>query len=1124
MLFADLSGYTALAESLDPEEVYGFLRPTMAELQAIVESFGGTVPQVQGDGFMAVFGVPLTHEDDAERAVRAALVVRDRIRTLNEGRGGLRLPEVHAGVNSGEVMVGPSDEAAGFTVIGDTVNTASRLADLAAAGTVLVDETTRDRTRHAVRYGVRRMRRAKGKADPIATYEAIGASPRETGPGASVFVDREEPLALLGRELEGVERDGRSRTLVIVGEPGVGKSRLAVELGDSLPSGHLLSGTCVPFGERRPLGALAEAVARAIGIRPGTDSAAAAAAIDRVSRRIGRGQRPGALAADLRALLSIGADTKPRSDRDASRAARFVIEDRARDGTVAVVLDDLQWADESLVDFFAETHEEPWPASVLFLGLSREELARVPSAPLGGLPDDAMRVLTGLLLGSDEPVEDVEAPIDRANGNPLFLEEMIGMLIETGVVRPVDGTWRLVDPSGLRAVPSTIRLVIAARLDALPDDEKRILQEISVGGTVTWEALLVEISDVRDPRSALRGLVARDLVRKRPRSSIAGTVEYELKHTLIRDVAYDALPKSERARQHLQIAEWLRARSPKSSDEPLAAIAHHYERAWELARSKTGPSPSDAVSRQAAEYLTRWGEQTFARQARAAEPLFRRALAVADASGRAVDVRVVARASLGLAEALIELGRHREAIEEAARARRLAERADDTKLTARALLALGRSESDAGKMRRARTLLLDARDRFEAAGDLRGQGWAMHHLSETWGRHDYARELDDLRESYRLFVRGRDRFGRTVAAQDLAYTFSVIGGKEFHRWYEEARRLVEDEGDLRSRAGLLRTWGYFCFHAGRSAEAIHVMAEARPLAMEAGDRYAESDTLLIGALAASSGGDPSQAVALASEAAAIGRELGSVRIPALAHMANARAMLRLGKHDGSARAIRSARESIRRHEIVVMRADLAATEALLHLDRGTWDRVAKAAQDLDAAQLDPVDLWAPLPSLFLGRASLGSGNAGDAVRALDDAARSARVVGADGTRALANACLAQAVLLSGAKPRRPAHDPAAAHEVEVAAVLAETEGIAALLQGRPHDAGDALERAVELWQRLGSTAWLARALTLRAEALRAAGDRARAAASVGRATALLDALRTPAKNRAVIQAPLDAAI
>jgi class 3 adenylate cyclase/tetratricopeptide (TPR) repeat protein len=1121
ILFADLSGYTALAESLDPEEVYGFLLPTMAELQAIVEGYGGTVPQVQGDGFMAVFGVPVIHEDDAERAVRAALAVRDRVRALNGERTGLLLPEVHAGVNSGEVMVGPSNEAHGFTIVGDTVNTASRLADLASSGRVLVDEQTRNATAAVVSYGSCRLRRAKGKAEPLATYEALGAAARQAVAPARSFLDREDTFALLGRELEQLEITRRARVVVLVGEPGVGKTRLALQLADSLQPGRFFMGRCAPFGERRPLAALGEAVAGAIGLEPGMSRATAEATIDRVARRIGRGQRQGALAADLRALLTIDAGGPARSDRDAARAARLVFEDLAKNGTVALVLDDLHWADASLAGFLADAHRNPWPSSVLLLGLSREEVPDVPSVPLTGLDVDTMRALAGLLLGSDAP-HAVDDPILRANGNPLFLEEMIGMLVETGVVRPIDGAWQLVDPTGLRAVPSTIRLVIAARLDALPHDEKQVLQDASVCGTVTWEALLDVVSDVRNPRRALRGLVARDLVRKRPRSSIVGTAEYELKHTLIRDVAYDALPRAERAAKHLQIGEWMRSQGPHSQGAPLAAVAHHYERAWELSRSKTGPPPSEAVARRATEYLTQWAERTFAGQARAAEPLFRRALRVADASDDAADPRVVARATAGLAEALIELGRHREASEQAARARRLAERLGDDRLAVRALLALGRSESDAGNMRRARTLLLDAQRRSEASGDLRSQGWARHRLSETWGRDDYAREIDDLRGAHRLFVRGRDRFGRTVAAQDLAYVLSVVGGKEFQRWYEEARRLVEDEGDLRARAGLLRSWGYFCFYAGRPTEAIGAMAEARPLAAEAGDRYTEADALLIGALATASAGAPAVAESLASEAMTIGRQLGSVRVPALARLASARASLRQGRPDLAARSQRLARDAVHRHKIRVMQSDLAVSEGQLVLDRGAWDRVEPVVKALGVSQRsEPPGLWRPLPKLFLGRALLGQARARDAIAPLEDAARSSRDAGADGTLALAEACLTQARLLAGVRAVRSSAAVVPTQEPEVAAVVAETTGVAALLGGHPREAAVALESAVERWQGLGSTVWLARALALRAEALRAAGDRVRAAASIGRVGAVLDEVGTPSRFRASLQRPLD---
>jgi class 3 adenylate cyclase/tetratricopeptide (TPR) repeat protein len=1119
MLFADLAGYTALSEALDPEEVYGFLRPTMADLQAIVESYGGTVPQIQGDGFMAVFGVPVAHEDDAERAVRAALDVRDRVGALNAGRGGLLLPEVHAGVNSGEVMVAPSNEPAGFTVIGDTVNTASRLAGLATGGHILVDETTRDRTVEGIRYGPRRLRRAKGKSEPLATFEALGPAQRAAPTQGGAFVDRNDMLALLGRELEQTERDGRTRVLVVIGDPGIGKSRLATELGHSLPPHRFLVGRCAPFGERRPLSALAEAVATTLGLPPDASITAVRDSIAKAARRIGRGKHPAALAADLRALVAPD-DGAPRSERDAARAARLVLEDRARAGPVAVVLDDLQWADRSLIELMADTHRDPWPAPVLILGLSRERVPGLPATALPGLDLDSMRSLAEILLGGDGSTEAAGVPVSRANGNALFLEEMVEMLVDTGAIHRVGGSWRATDPGAPSDVPATIRLVIAARLDTLPADQKELLQDASVCGTVTWDALLAEVSDVADQRGALRGLVARGLLRKNPRSTIAGAGEYEWKHGLIRDVAYGALPRAERAERHAQIAAWLRATS-RTGRKPIGSIAYHYERAWELAVSKTGPDPDPEVGRLAAEYLTRWAEQTFIWQARAAEPLFRRALGVTEAAGRAAEPRVVARASLGLAEALIEMGSHAEAIEQATRARRLAEREGDGDLAARALLALGRSESDAGVYRRARTLLEDARGRFEAAGDLRGQGWALHRLSETWGSAGLDRELDDLRRAYRLFAQARDRFGRAVVANDLAYILSVEGGPEFHRWYEQARRLVEGEGDLRSRASLLRTWGFFCYSAGRFTEAVGVAEVCRPLAAEAGDRYTESDALLIGALASVHAGDPAAAVSLAHEAAVMGKELESVRIPALARLAIARAEIRSGGLDAATRALRQARDAIQRHGVRVMHGDLAETEAMVWLDRGRWDRAELSARALGAAlRAVPMGLWTPVPDLIRGRGLLGAGQPVRAVAAFDEAIAAAKGADAGGALALAKAYRRQAALLAGVPAGRIASHTVTIAEAEVAAVAAETAGIAALLRDDPRTAAEALDAAVERWQRFGSTSWLARALSLRATALRATGDRARAAASMARARATMDEVGMPTRGREALERPL----
>ena len=420
-------------------------------------------------------------------------------------------------------------------------------------------------------------------------------------------------------------------------------------------------------------------------------------------------------------------------------------------------------------------------------------------------------------------------------------------------------------------------------------------------------------------------------------------------------------------------------------------------------------------------------------------------------------------------------------------------------------------------MGRARTLLEDARERFEREGDLRGQGWALHRLSETWGWEGFERELEDLRAAYRLFARARDRFGRSVVANDLAYILSVEGGREFHQWYAKASHLAEDEGDLRSRALLLRSWGNFCNSAGSFEEAARTMAACRPVAAEAGERYAEADALLVGALATVNVGDPALAHALTQEAVAIGRELGSVRIPAIARLGMARAEIRLGNPAASSRALRAARDSVNTHGILVMGADLAETVAMVALDRGAWSRVGAAAEGLDEAlRAIPMGLWDPLPSLIRGRALLGAGAHEEAIASLEDAVGRARRVGANGTAALAAATLAQARAFAGGSLDRSKDGT----DAEVAAVRDETTGVLAMARGDRAGGIQAFDQAIERWNALGSPSWLARCLAMRADALQSAGDRARAAAARGRSRAVIEQIGMPARDRASLEHPL----
>jgi class 3 adenylate cyclase/tetratricopeptide (TPR) repeat protein len=1119
VLFVDLTGYTALSASLDPEDVYRFLRPGLLALQEIVEGFGGTVPHILGDGFMAVFGVPTAHEDDDERAVRAALAVREHVQVLKAESPEIPFPGVHAGVNSGEVMVAPSDERSGFAVIGDTVNTASRMADLAPEGTILVDERTHERTSHAIRFGPRRLRRAKGKAEPLATFEALDVrAVRERRGRASAFVDREDAVERVRRELRGASRASRSRVLLVTGEPGCGKTRLAAELRRRRLA-RVLAGRCPAFGHQLPLHALAEAVASGLRIDPGGAAGAMDDAAREVTPRIRRADRA-SFARDLRLLL--GAERVPkgearRSVHEAARAARTAIEALAADRPLVIVIDDFQWADADLLRFLRDVEADPLPAAVLFLPLSRPRagVRGVPTMELELLGAADMRAIARDVLGPEVPEEALEETLSRAGGNPLFLEETLGMLVEAGTLEQRGTEWRVTDPQRLRGVPSSLRRLIAARLDGLPPEEKSTLQDAAVAGDVSWDRLLEHLAGGAAIGPVIRSLTQRGLLVRREPGLLPDALEYEVRHVLIREVAYESVPRRERSSRHFAIAEWLRHEGEALQEEPIAWLAHHYERAWDLSRSRTGAGHSGEAAVLAVHYLGRWADRTFSYQARLADAIYERALGVARAADSEVDAGAVADLLVGRAESLIEMGRHREALAGASQAHALADRLGDRRRRARALLALGRTESDLGRMARARRLLEDARRLFESIGDVRGQAWALHRRSETWSSADYRREIDDLEASYRLFSRARDRWGRSIVAQDLAYLLSARGGAPFRNWYERASRLAGDERDLRSQAALARTEGYAAFYRGQLSRAATKMREARPLAVHSGDRYAEADALLIEAMAEAAVGSPAEADRLADELLRLARELRSARLHALGLLAGSRAAVRLGQTALATRRLTSARRLIARHRQAVTTIDLHVADGWIRLDRGQFTGIGViAGRASSSIRRHGLDMLEPVGALMRGRAALGLGATSAAVRDLGAAKAIARRLGGTGHLALAEVLEEQARLLSGTH-RSFVHTVADA-DPEIDAIAQENASLRSARSDDPGRARTGFEEAAATWERLGATAWLARALAMASASARSAGDPRAASDLAHRSEAILGTLRTPARDRARI--------
>ena len=581
VLFADLVGFTARAEELDPEDVEAILRPYHELLRGELERFGGTVEKFIGDAVMAVFGAPVAHEDDPERAVRAALAIRDQI--VDDGT-----LEVRVAVNTGEalVTVDARPEAGEGMVAGDVVNTAARLQSAAPTNAVLVGETTYRATQEAIEYREQPAVEAKGKSDPIPVWEAVNPRARvavELRAPATPLVGRGRERDLLLGTFERVRADRSTQLFTIVGVPGIGKSRLVAELYAEIERDPELTrwrqGRSLPYGEGGAFWALAEMVKAEAGILDGDSGADAERKLHDALAALVPPEDADWLAARLRPLVGLDA---PAGTRDESFAAwRRFAEALADRRPTVLVFEDLHWADDDLLDFVDELVEWIEDVPLFVVGTARPELLdRRPDwgggkrnaftlslPPLGD--DDTARLLGSLLDRSVLPADTQQALLARAGGNPLYAEQFARMFAERG------------DPAEL---PETVQGIIAARLDSLATEEKRVLLDAAVLGKTFWVGALA----ADDAEALLHGLQRKEFVRRERRSSVVGEQEYSFTHLLVRDVAYGQIPRAERAERHVRAASWIESLSAERSEDRAELLAHHYLAAIELTRAAGG--------------------------------------------------------------------------------------------------------------------------------------------------------------------------------------------------------------------------------------------------------------------------------------------------------------------------------------------------------------------------------------------------------------------------------------------------------------------------------------------------------------------------------------------------------
>jgi len=581
VVFVDLVGFTSRSEKLDPEDVRAILTPYHGTVRDELESFGGMVEKFVGDAVMAVFGAPTSHGDDPERAVRAALAVRDAVTALNVERPELEL-SIRGAVNTGEAVVTlsarPSHGEA--MVAGDVVNTASRLQQHAPVGEIVVGAETYLATRAAIAYEPLEPVTAKGKTRPIAAWRAVkatsalGARDLSTNP----FVGREREISSLNATWERVVLERRPHLVTVLGPPGVGKSRLAAEFTERIASraSRVVRGRCLPYRERSAYGAFASQVKELAGIFDSDGVEVATGKLRSLVERLVGPEEAEAVAGHLAILL--GFETKTTApDRDSLfQSVRVFIEAGARDTPTAFVFEDVHWADPALLDLIellaARLHDLP----VLLLTLSRPELldarpawgggllaySTLPLEPLGG---GEAQQLALHLLGADTKAAQVA---QAAEGNPLFIEQLAAVMSESGA--PAE------------TLPGTIRGLVSARLDALPDEEREVILDASIVGRLFWRGALERIArDADGLGELLAALERRDLIHREAVSRIEGEEQWSFKHVLIRDVAYDLQPRARRREGHRAIAEFIEESTPEVG-EAGAALARHWRGAGEL--------------------------------------------------------------------------------------------------------------------------------------------------------------------------------------------------------------------------------------------------------------------------------------------------------------------------------------------------------------------------------------------------------------------------------------------------------------------------------------------------------------------------------------------------------------